>query len=146
MLNSSTIDSMSPSDFCRGFLAKLWTLKIKRFPMSELACVLSLCSVYEQYNAMVNSIKGNEAKSPRYRDLLKIRYMLEPGPMMEFGALRHTMYDTISALRQSYGVSSDELPLNQAIVKDIINQYSADDIRILDLCVNTYMETIKAQK
>ena len=70
--------SLSPVQFSKGLLAQLSLLKSQKIGFFTQEEKTAAYAVYEIFDNRVSSIKGNEAKSPRYRELLKIRNTLTP--------------------------------------------------------------------
>ena len=132
--------TLSPVAFARGLLAKLTELKAEKVNFHRPRDKAAMQAVYEIFDAKVNGIKGNDAKSPRYRELLKIRNTLTPGTMQEFGAFRHAMFEAMSEMRQ------EPVPLYPLTVKSssaVLEQYSKEDLAIIHACAKAYTVAIK---
>lgn len=136
--------SLSPIAFSKGLIAKLSELKSAKLGFHTPHEKAAVQAVYELFNDRVSSIKGNEAKSPRYRELLRIRNTLSPGVMQEFGAFRHAVYQALGELRAEEVTGS--LPLTAKASGVVLKNYSKDDLTLIEACAQAYSVTIKKKK
>ena len=132
--------SLSPIAFSKGLIAKLSELKsagLGFYTPNEKAAVQA---VYELFNDRVNSIKGNEAKSPRYRELLRVRNTLSPGALQEYGAFRHAVFEAMSELRSE---DSPSRTLTTKTTGALLKHYSKDDLSLIEACAKAYSVAVK---
>lgn len=131
---------LSPVAFAKGLLAKLAEIKADKMDFHGPKDKAAMQAVYDIFDARINGIKGNEAKSPRYRELLKIRNTLTPGTLQEFGAFRHAMFEAMSEMRQE---SEPMYPLTTQSSGVVLERYSKEDLAIISACAKAYAVTIK---
>ena len=132
--------SLSPISFSRGLIAKLSELKSSRLGFHTPNEKAAVQAVYDFFNERVNSIKGNEAKSPRYRELLRVRNTLVPGALQEFGAFRHAVFQAMGELRAE---EHSMKPLINRPMESSLTNYSKDDLGLIEACAKVYSIAVK---
>lgn len=135
-------ESMTPSEFCQGLLAMFWKHRLPEIDFFSCQNINGMLAVYDVIDQRIRSIKGNEAKSPRYRDLLRIRYALEPGSLLDFCPFRHTMFETISLLR-SVNASQNGVVMTDSYADIILSKFIKDDLALVKLCANAYLQSLE---
>lgn len=128
--------SLSPIAFSKGLIAKLCELKSSTLGFHTPNEKAAAQAVYELFNERMSNIKGNEAKSPRYRELLRIRNTLNPGTLQEFGAFRHAVFQAMGELRTQDA-------LNSKSSHSLLKNYSTDDLNLIEACAKAYSVAIK---
>lgn len=143
-VNTLTETNMTPIDFAKGLLTQLSTLGISSLNVNTNEDKVGLLAVHAIIEKTVDGIKGNEAKSPRYRELLRIKNCLQPGVFNQFSGFCHSLFEAMSSLRtitkqtKGFPVTAKDAPL-------ILEQYSAADLIIVKAAANAYMLAVKAQ-
>ena len=133
--------SLSPIEFSKGLIAKLSELKSVKLGFHSPVEKEAVLAVYEIFDARVSSIKGNEAKSPRYRELLRIRNTLSPGVLHEFGAFRHAVFQAMTELREVNPDVTYPIPVKTA--GSVLKNYSSDDLALIEACAKAYSVSMK---
>lgn len=133
--------SLSPIAFSKGLIAKLSELKSAGLGFHTPYEKAGVQAVYDLFNDRVNSIKGNEAKSPRYRELLRVRNTLAPGMLQEFGAFRHAVFQAMAELRAEEDKPAG--PLTSKTTGAVLKHYSKDDLSLIEACAKAYSVTVK---
>ena len=133
--------SLSPIAFSKGLIAKLFELKSANLGFHTPNEKAAVQAVYDVFNDRVNSIKGNEAKSPRYRELLRVRNTLSPGILQEFGAFRHAVFQAMGELRAEN--AKPEGPLTNQTAGTALKYYSKDDLQLIEACAKVYSVAVK---
>lgn len=131
--------SLSPVQFSKGLLAQLSLLKSQKIGFFTQEEKTAAYAVYEIFDNRVSSIKGNEAKSPRYRELLKIRNTLQPGCMDEYGAFRHAVFQALFDFNQQ----KQKFPLSNEESASILQSFTPDDRKLIEACAHAYTSVIK---
>ena len=133
--------SLSPIAFSKGLIAKLSELKSAGLGFHTPNEKAGVQAVYDLFNERVNSIKGNEAKSPRYRELLRVRNTLSPGVLQEFGAFRHAVFQAMGELRAEEEKPAG--PLTNKTTGAVLKHYSKDDLNLIEACAKAYSVVVK---
>lgn len=136
---------MTPIDFAKGLLAQLSTHGLSSFNVNNSEDKLGLLAVHDVIEDTVSNIKGNEAKSPRYRELLKIRNCLQPGIFNQFGGFCPSLFEAMTALR-SQTKTKQGFPISAKDAPSVLNTYSSEDRAIVAAAAKAYMTTIKTKK
>jgi len=129
--------SLSPIEFSKGLLAKLSELKTERIGFYKPSEKAAAQAVFDVFESRVRSIKGNEAKSPRYRELLRIRNVLAPGVLQEFGAFRHSVFQAMTELRDEIPAQKS-YPFSTNVAEDVLKKYTKEDLVLIDACAKAY--------
>lgn len=133
---------MTPIDFAKCLLAQLSTLGASSLNVHSNEDKMGLLAVHEVIEKTVSSIKGNEAKSPRYRELLKIKNCLQPGIFNEFGGFRHTLFEAMHALR-TQTQTKQGFPVTPKDAPAILETYAPEDRAIVAAAAKAYMSSVK---
>jgi hypothetical protein len=136
---------MTPIDFTKGLLAQLSTLGISSLNVNTNEDKIGLLAVHEVMKTTVHGIKGNEAKSPRYRELLRIKNCLQPGVFNQFGGFCHSLFEAMGSLRK---ITKQEkgFPVTAKDAPSILEKYSSADLAIVKAAANAYMVALKNQE
>lgn len=132
--------SLSPIAFSKGLIAKLSELKSVSLGFHTPNEKAAVQAVYDLFNERVTNIKGNEAKSPRYRELLRVRNTLYPGVLQEFGAFRHAVFQAMSELRAE---DKSAGPLTNKTTGSVLKHYSKEDLGLIEACAKAYSVMVK---
>jgi hypothetical protein len=141
-INTLTENNMTPIDFAKGLLTQLSTLGISSLNVNINEDKVGLLAVHAVIEKTVDGIKGNEAKSPRYRELLRIKNCLQPGVLNQFSGFCHSLFEAMVSLRtitnqtKGFPVTPKDAPL-------ILEKYSAADLLIVKAAANAYMLAVK---
>ncbi len=138
---------MTPIDFAKGFLAVLST---KGFEESAQLDVYSedgksaLNAAYTVVDNTVNSFTGNTAKSPRYRDWLKIKQAIHPGTWGEFVGFRNNLCQVLIQLRQQH--NQEPLTAAKTLSSKILSTYPKNDRTVIESAAKAFIKTSKKGK
>lgn len=135
---------MTPIDFAKCLLAQLSTLGASSLNVHNNKDKMALLAVHEVIEKTVSSIKGNEAKSPRYRELLKIKNCLQPGIFNEFGSFRHTLFEAMNSLR-TQTQTKQGFPVTPKDAPSILATYAPEDRAIVAAAAKAYMLSIETK-
>ena len=138
---------MTPIDFARGFLSVLST---KGFENSEQLDVhtdkgrTALNAAFDVVDNTVSSFTGNSAKSPRYRDWLKIKNAIHPGDWHEFVGFRHNLCMALMELRKKY--NNEPFIVAKEQCSTILRSYDKNDRTVIESAAKAFISTSKKGK
>lgn len=138
---------MTPLDFVKGFLSVLSSKgfdKIDKLEVHSESGRSALNAAYNVVDETVNEFTGNAAKSPRYRDWLKVKNAIHPGMFGDFGCFRHNICLALIELRKSGGHEPFEVAKEQA--PKILGSYNKSDRTVIEAAAKAFISTSKKGK
>ena len=93
----------------------------------------------------MSRIKGDDAKSPRYRELLRLRNTFAPGVMDEYGGFRHAMFQALGELRET-PKDTTAYPLAPESAMGILARFRKDDVKLIEECANAYTQSFQVSR
>ena len=135
---------MTPVDFAKGFLSVLSSKGIDQVSKLEINSENGKNALHAAFNVVddtVNSFTGNAAKSPRYRDWLKIKNAISPGLWGEFGGFRHNLCLALMDLRKAH--NQEPLEVAKSQVSKILNTYDKSDRTVVEAAAKAFISSSK---
>lgn len=138
---------MTPMDFAKGFLSVLSTKgfdKMDKLDVHSETGRTALNAAFTVVDDTVNTFTGNAAKSPRYRDWLKIKNAINPGPWGEFSGFRHNMCLALIEMRKLYNQEPFVVAKEQA--PKTLSTYNKCDRTVIENAAKAFIASSKKGK